>query len=201
MLLKPAWDAVTRRARRRSARFPYETARWVGGKLADPGENERRNVYEDLEAAGVPYMREVLFNLPDRGPANLVEIPLAPSRLESLEHNGPLMLSAPLSFVRQWLSWHEERDAQAMIAATGAAAKAARAAAVVALLSLCAGVWQGYQSKRQADFAKWQVRASVSQELQKACEQGQQKACEQLEGLPPPSKPVRRSWWPWRRAS
>ncbi|MFL5532324.1 MAG: hypothetical protein ACJ8BC_10175 [Gemmatimonadales bacterium] len=103
------------------------------------------------------------------------------------------MLSAPLSFVRQWLSWHEERDAQAMIAATGAAAKAARAAAVVALLSLCAGVWQGYQSKRQADFAKWQVRASVSQELQKACEQ--------LEGLPPPSKPVRRSWWPWRRAS
>jgi hypothetical protein len=199
MLLKPAWDAVTRRARRRSARFPYETALWVGTVLADPGEIGRRDAYEDLEAAGVWYVRERLLTLDNKAPGSLVEIPGETSRLEG-EGVGWALQSVPMSFVRQWLSWREQQDTDRMIAATSAAGVAAQAAAVVALFSLCAGVWQGYQSKRQADFAKWQLRASVSQELQKACEQGQQKACEQLESRPPPSKPVRRSWWPWRRA-
>jgi len=104
-----------------------------------------------------------------------------------------------MSFVRQWLSWREQQDTDRMIAATRAASIAAGAAALAAVGSAGAGLYQGTQSRRQADVAKWQLRASVSQGLQKACEQGQQKACEQLESRPPPSKPVRRSWWPWRR--
>ena len=140
------------------------------------------------------YVRELLFNLGDAAPSKNVKIP----DVTGTSPNG--YLEWPLSFVRQWLTWHEQRDGEAMIAATSAAGKAAQAAAFVALLSALAGLYQGYQSKRQADFAKWQLRASVSQELQKACEQGQQKACDQLESRPPPSKPVRRSWWPWRRA-
>jgi len=74
MLLKPAWDAVTRRARRRSARFPYETALWVGTVLADPGEIGRRDAYKDLEAAGVWYVRERLLTLDNKAPGSLVEI-------------------------------------------------------------------------------------------------------------------------------
>ena len=166
--------------------------------LADPGEIGRRDAYEDLEAAGVWYVRERLLTLDNKAPSSIVEIPGETSRVER-EGVGWVLQSVPMSFVRQWLSWREQQDTDRMIAATRAASIAAGAAALAAVVSAGAGLYQGTQSRRQADVAKWQLRASVSQGLQKACEQGQQKACEQLESRPPTSKPVRRSWWPWRR--
>ena len=194
MLLKPAWDAVTRRARRRSARFPYETALWVGTVLADPGEIGRRDAYEDLEAAGVWYVRERLLTLDNKAPSSIVEIPGETSRVER-EGVGWVLQSVPMSFVRQWLSWRGATEILIrMIAATRADSIAAGGRCPRGCgFGGARACTKATQSRRQADVAKWQLRASVSQGLQKACEQGQQKACEQLESRPPTSKPVRRS--------